>query len=209
MHNIIFSETARFFLMKFPLFQSHLDLAHSYWERLLQNGDWAIDATCGAGNDTLRLAGLQGIGGVIGIDIQEEAIVRTGELLRSHLSAEALSKVYLFQQSHANFPEITKQVSVKLVVFNLGYLPKGNKQLTTMAQTTLQSAQKALELITLGGAVSITCYPGHPEGAVEQRALIEMLTNLSPFMWNVCFHSFPNRAAAPSLILIQKKTSQE
>ncbi len=195
--------------MKFPLFQSHLDLAHKYWEDLIQSGDWAIDATCGAGNDTLKLAGFQGIGGVIGVDIQEEAIVRTQELLGKSLPSDALSRVHLFQQSHADFPKLAKSVPVKLVVFNLGYLPKGNKQLTTMTQTTLQSVQKALELITPGGAVSITCYPGHPEGAVEQKALIEMLANLSAFIWNVCFLSFLNRKAAPSLILIQKKLSQE
>src|SRR5262245_56974336 len=85
LHNNSFNSGAPF--LHFPLFQSHIDLAHSYWKRLLQDGDWAIDATCGAGFDTLKLAEFGA--GVIGIDIQEEAIRRTEELLKSSLSAEA------------------------------------------------------------------------------------------------------------------------
>ena len=35
---------------------SHLDWTYHYWQRLLKPGDAAIDATCGNGKDTLRLA---------------------------------------------------------------------------------------------------------------------------------------------------------
>lgn len=192
-------------MRNFPLFQSHLDLAHNYWDRLLQNGDWAIDATCGGGNDSLFLAAIvekKGSGEVIAIDIQEEAVTRTKE----RIPAALIPKVHLFNQSHENFPALSSEMPIKLVVYNLGYLPKGNKQLTTQTSTTLQSVQKALDLILPGGGVSITCYPGHPEGATEEKALIEMLTQLPSSHWNVCFHTFPNRKAAPSLILIQKNT---
>ncbi|WP_194845808.1 hypothetical protein [Candidatus Rhabdochlamydia porcellionis] len=34
---------------------SHLELARFYWKMVLQPGDWAIDATCGNGKDTLQL----------------------------------------------------------------------------------------------------------------------------------------------------------
>ena len=40
----------------FSLFRSHLDLAHQYFESLLNIGDFVIDATCGNGHDTLALA---------------------------------------------------------------------------------------------------------------------------------------------------------
>ncbi len=191
----------------FPLFQSHLDLAHGFWRRLLNSGDMAIDATCGNGNDTLVLAEIlseKGGGEVIGIDIQEGAIQATRELLQTQLSPAMLDKVHLFHQSHSDFPQMAKTAQVKLVVYNLGYLPRGNKELTTLTGTTLQSVQSALELILPGGAVSITCYPGHAEGAKEEMALHEMFSNLPSALWNVCIHSFPNRKKAPSLILIQR-----
>lgn len=191
----------------FPLFQSHLDLAHSYWERILQNKDWAIDATCGGGNDTLKLAEIlqeKRDGGLIAIDLQEQAITRTRALLETRLPAHGISNVHLYRQSHCHFPQMAIEVQVKLIVYNLGYLPRGDKQLTTMTQTTLESVAKALDLLVPGGALSITCYPGHAEGAREEKALIEMAANLPAATWSVCYHSFPNRTLAPSLLLIQK-----
>ena len=190
----------------FPIFHSHLDLAHHYWEKLLQKGDWAIDATCGNGNDTLKLAKilLEKQGGVIGIDIQQEAIALTNQLLESHFPLEDRAHVHLYCHSHTHFPPLAIEKPIRLVVYNLGYLPKGDKQKTTMTQTTLESVQKALDLIVPSGVVSITCYPGHAEGLKEELALFNEIANLPATTWNVCYHTFPNRMSAPSLLLIQK-----
>ncbi|MBS0604382.1 MAG: methyltransferase domain-containing protein [Verrucomicrobia bacterium] len=190
---------------QFSLFQSHLDLAHAYWERLLKPGDWAIDATCGNGQDTLKLAQILGkSGGVIGIDIQEEAIARSRELLHSHPTADLLAGVHLFRQSHEEFPPLSSERPIRLIVYNLGYLPRGDKGITTLTETTLQSISRGLELVMPGGAISITCYPGHSEGAREERTLLEWASQLSPSNWNICLHSFPNRSASPRLLLLQK-----
>ena len=196
----------------FPIFHSHLDLAHQYWERILQKADWAIDATCGNGNDTLKLAEIlfqnAPLGGLIGIDIQEEAIHRTKDLLRSHLSEKSLAHIHLYSQSHADFPSLAFENPIRLIVYNLGYLPKGNKQLTTQTESSLKSIRQALKLVISGGAVSITCYPGHEEGAREEKAILEEVSRLSPATWNVCYHRFPNRLASPSLLLIQKSQNE-
>lgn len=192
---------------QFPLFQSHLDLAHRYWEKLIEPGDWIIDATCGNGVDTLKLCQLalrRGEGKVIGIDIQLEAITSTSRLLDLQLSEEQRSGVELICRCHSSFPPHCKQEGIKLIVYNLGYLPKGNKELTTHLATTLQSVGKALELIQPGGAVSITCYPGHDEGKKEEDALLTFAKTLAPTEWSVCFHRWMNRTASPSLLLIQK-----
>jgi hypothetical protein len=141
---------------------------------------------------------------VIAIDIQQEAIGRTRKLLEESLPADILPRVHLYNQSHGDFPQMATQKPVKLIVYNLGYLPRGDKGLTTMTQTTLESVEKALSLLHPGGALSITCYPGHVEGAAEEKALLAMAATLSPAIWNVCYHSFPNRVQAPTLILIQK-----
>jgi hypothetical protein len=200
----------------FPIFNSHLDLAHYYWERLLQKLTgkmneapfWAIDATCGNGHDTLKLAKILLMskiqGGVIGIDIQQDAISQTKDLLQLHLSQEDRANIHLYCQSHTHFPPLAAMHPIRLIVYNLGYLPKGNKQMTTMTQNTLESVRNALDLIMPGGAVSITCYPGHEEGSKEEKALLQEVSTLSPTSWNVCTHTFPNRLLAPSLILIQK-----
>jgi 16S rRNA G1207 methylase RsmC len=139
----------------------HLEKAHEFWATHLKPSDWVIDATCGNGKDTAILAQLVPQGHVYSIDIQEDAINKAREAL-DYLNVSFL------RQCHTQLPHNQK---VKLIVYNLGYLPGGDKKITSMASTTLISAEKALNLLTIGGALSITCYPGHPEGAAEQEAL--------------------------------------
>jgi Putative rRNA methylase len=192
---------------KFSLFQSHLDLAHAYWTTLLRDGGWAIDSTCGGGRDTLKLARIlsgREESGVIGIDIQKDAIERTEALLDGEGSARA--QVHLFHQSHEEFPPLAYERPVRLIVYNLGYLPGGDKENTTLTPTTLASIERALELVQPGGALSITCYPGHKEGAREAQAVQELAAGLSPAEWNVCLHTHLNRSASPQLLLLQKNS---
>jgi len=185
----------------FSQFQSHLDLAHKYWEEILKQGGWAIDATCGNGHDTLFLA--QAADGVIGLDIQENALQITRSLLKE--AKADLEKVHLFCQSHETFPLLASNYPIPLIVYNLGYLPGGNKDLTTQTDTTLKSISNGLSLLVPGGALSITCYPGHPEGEKEEKAIGQFAQNLPPHIWSVCFHQWKNRKQSPSLFLIQKK----
>lgn len=183
---------------KFSLFSSHLDLAHTYWARLITPEDTVIDATCGNGWDTLALAQCHP-SLLIALDIQEEALKNTKRLLNEN---GLLHKASLYLQSHESFPPVE---NVKLIVYNLGYLPGGDKSRTTLEGTTLQSLQRAAELVVDGGAISITCYPGHPEGEKEQTAVVQWVKTLDPQVWNVCHHQWLNRHKSPSLLFLQKK----
>ncbi len=188
-----------------------------YWEQLLQPGDCAIDATCGNGHDTLKLCELalspEG-GRIYAFDIQEHALKATQNLLQSKLAAELLTQVTYINKCHSDFkgamesaiygPGQFQLEPVKLVVYNLGYLPGSDKALTTAVNTTLQSIHAAAELIVPGGLISITCYPGHPEGALEETAILEMTASLSRFEWSCCYHRWINKKNAPSLLLLQK-----
>lgn len=191
----------------FPLFQSHLDLAHTYWAQIIQMGDTVIDATCGNGYDTLKLCQLAlslDKGKVYAFDIQEQAIKSAGQFIHSHLEFNLTQRVIFQQRCHSIFPDAISQGSVKLIVYNLGYLPGGNKAKTTKIGTTLQSLHQAQDLLQSGGAISITCYSGHTEGAREQEAILAYASQLSPKEWSCCQHIWLNRQQAPSLILIQK-----
>jgi SAM-dependent methyltransferase len=192
-------------MYKFPLFQSHLDLAHSYWQRLLSPTDTVIDATCGNGQDTLTLAKLCSEGTLYAIDILPRAIELSTAYLCQNLTAEQMKRIRLIQGCHSHFPAVIQPATVKLIVYNLGYLPGGgNKNLTTMVDSTLLSFQNALPLIQNGGAISIALYPGHPEGLREQEKILLFVRELSPKIWNICHHQWPNRVNSPSLLLIQK-----
>ncbi len=192
----------------FPLFQSHLDLAHSYWSKIVLIGDTVIDATCGNGHDTLKLCQLalsSDKGKVYSIDIQGEAIKSADLFLATHLSSDLRKRVVLEQRCHSTFPECIHPQEVRLIVYNLGYLPGGDKSKTTETLTTLQSLRKAEELLQPGGVISLTCYPGHSEGAKEQEAILDYVSQLSPKEWSCCQHQWLNRQQSPRLLLIQKK----
>jgi len=94
---------------------------------------------------------------------------------------------------------------VRLITYNLGYLPGGgDKSLTTKVETTVESVRKALKLIQAGGAISITLYPGHSEGQREETQLLSFIKKLTPLEWNCCHHQWLNRNKSPSLLFIQK-----
>lgn len=188
----------------FPLFQSPLDLAALYWKKIIQPNDVVIDATCGNGYDTLKLS--RSAHRLYSFDIQKEAIAQTRLLLEKELSPEELKKVYLEQRCHSTFPNEIKPQTVRLIVYNLGYLPGGNKSFTTTESLTLESLKAAQLLLIEGGVISITCYPGHEEGSKEQETLLEYTKTLSPKEWSCCHHVWVNRNKSPSLLLIQKCT---
>ncbi|MFI5334455.1 MAG: class I SAM-dependent methyltransferase [Chlamydiales bacterium] len=177
--------------------------AHLFWKELVLPGDCVVDATCGNGKDTLVLAQLVGTTGVvIGLDIQERALACTRERLMNHLSPDQLGNIHLFLQSHETIPPLPS--SPKLVVFNLGYLPGGNKKITTQSQITSRSVKNFYTLIPSGGAISLACYPGHEEGANEADTLLKMVRD--PFFRaaSIQVHRDQERASAPFLIIIIK-----
>lgn len=193
---------------RFPLFQSHLDLAHIYWKQLVQRGDCVIDATCGNGQDTLLLAQLclgNDEGSVYAIDILPRAIELTQKHLCQSLDPNKVIRIKFVKGCHSKFPSEIAAESVKLVVYNLGYLPGGgDKKQTTQVETTLESLRNAMELIQPGGAISLTLYPGHPEGEREEDNILLFAKELDPLKWNCCHHHWLNRRKSPSLLLLQK-----
>lgn len=188
-----------------PLY-SHLELARFYWKMVLQRGDWAIDATCGNGKDTLQLVNFS-LGGIIGLDKQQIAIENTSFLLKKSLEEDQYKKIHLFCTSHIHFPSLAYNYPIRLVIYNLGYLPGSNKKITTVTEDTLKSLNTALELIMPSGLITICCYPGHAEGAKEQSFLVQKVQELSSAEYAICHHTWPNKHASASLLLIQKKNS--
>lgn len=193
---------------QFSLFQTPIDLAHAYWRQLLVPGNCVIDATCGNGNDTLLLAQIVlqdgATGRIIAMDKQQQALDAARQLLARHLSSERLSHVSFYQQCHSSFPDEIGKESVALIVYNLGYLPGGNKNLTTLSATTIQSLEAVLPLVIPGGMISITCYPGHDAGKLEEEQVMKFAAMLDPQRWSCCHHHWANRRNAPSLLLIQR-----
>lgn len=169
------------------------------WSRLLQKEDLAIDATCGRGQDTLFLSRLCK---VISLDIQEEALREA----KKRIEKDGLSKEVSFHLlCHSEIESLDLQKKPLLIVYNLGYLPRANKTLTTKVETTKKSVEGALKCLAPGGVISITCYPGHEEGAKEEAMLFTMLETLDSNLWLVSYERWINRPRFPSTFLISSR----
>lgn len=177
---------------------AHLETAHRLWKEVVGPNDLVIDATCGNGYDTEYLLSL-GPKKLWAIDLQEKAIQNAKERL-----GEREDKVRFVHGSHVEFPNEIQPESVKLVVYNLGYLPGGDKSITTMTENTMMSLERALELLCENGMLSVTCYPGHPEGKIEESAVLKWSEGLDKRQWICCHHRWVNRQSAPSLLIVQK-----
>lgn len=61
---------------------------------------------------------------------------------------------------------------VVVIVFNLGYLPGGDKGITTHTESTLCALREALKLLRVDGLLCVTIYWGHPSGREEREAIL-------------------------------------
>ena len=95
---------------------------------------------------------------------------------------------------------------VDCVCYNLGYLPGGNKEITTLAETSLKSIQLSLNLLSKNGIISIAIYRGHNEGMEEKNCIIKYLKTLPKNSFGVMIHECINRSEkSPLLIIVEKK----
>lgn len=182
-----------------------IKLAHQYWKEHLLPGDYTIDATAGNGFDTLFLAKLVlPNGGVFAIDIQNQAIRATKARLSAHLTPKEMERVFLYEMSHATFPKEAYNQPIKLIVYNLGYLPGSDKQIKTYSPSTLESLRNALKLLSPGGMISVMCYPGHKEGVDEEAAVVSWAKEIPPNEATICYHTQLNKPTSPRLLIVKK-----
>lgn len=179
--------------------------AHNIIKNHLYNGDIVIDATIGNGHDTLFLAKQVGFQGVIfGFDIQQQAIDAT----QLRLTSEGIkNNIKLFLSNHREIKQhipVNYHSLIKVITFNLGYLPGSDKQITTEKHSTLLAIQDSLELLNTNGLITIIAYPGHPSGAIECDALTEWSAHLNPNQYKLNIIKSSIKSSAPRLFVIQK-----
>lgn len=177
-------------------------LSHLYLRERVRPGDRVLDATCGQGRDTLLLAQLVGAEGrVWAFDVQEEALRNTALLLEE---AGVRGRVELVAAGHERLAEYVNE-PLRAAVFNLGYLPGGDKSCITRPENTLVALGQATTLLQPGGIIVIVLYTGHAGGGDESGKVEEWSAGLSPEGFNVWQSRQPNRPpTAPYLVLIEK-----
>ena len=193
--------------MKYKYMNNVLNISKALMDLAIYNGDTVIDATVGNGNDTLYMANLIGDEGkVYGFDIQKTAINRTKQALEK---AGFNNRVTLINSGHETMDEYVKE-KVKLVVFNLGFLPKGDKKITTLPGTTIMAMEKSLKLLVDNGLLLIISYIGHSGGLEEKEAVENYLKELNQKEYNVLKYKFINQINNPPILYgVEKRSFKE
>lgn len=179
--------------------------AHALLRHAVRSGDVVIDATAGNGHDTKFLADLVGETGLVfAVDLQEEALQRTAALL----GEATLGRVRLLRSDHAELKRIIPREHhgrTAAVMFNLGYLPGGDRTFATRVDSTMEAVRAALEILRPGGILTVIVYPGHSGGAGEAHAVEGLLLDLPPVGFTTARHlSASDSSAAPSLFVVTK-----
>jgi hypothetical protein len=182
---------------------------HSILQAHLRDGDLAIDATAGNGHDTLFLAKQVVPSGLVySFDIQAAAINATHNRL---LAADLRTSVLLIQHSHAQMldyiaPEHHGKINA--VMFNLGYLPRGDKAVITQSDSTLLALNAAIELLAQDGIITVLAYPGHQGGDSETVQVANWCYQLNPERFSFkTILSAEHKDSAPRLFVVQKITA--
>nr|WP_143009189.1 class I SAM-dependent methyltransferase [Alkalibacterium thalassium] len=206
MYRVILDHSLEFILMEVCfMLQSALKFTHALLYQSVEDGDIVIDATVGNGNDTLLLADIVGPEGtVIGFDIQRDAISATQNRLNE---ADLNQRVQLIEAGHELVDSFSiKDSSIAAAVYNLGYLPKGDKSIITSPDTTIESLSKVLPLLKPGGLILIMVYYGHEGGAEEKEAVLSFAQSLPQKSYDVLQYAFINQKNSPPFLLaIEKK----
>ena len=180
-----------------------INISKKFIDKIINEDSVVVDATLGNGNDALYMASKLGVKGKLyGFDIQPEAIKSSTNTLKK---ANLLHKATLIEDGHENLDRyITEEVDC--VVFNLGYLPNGDKKIVTNSKTTICAINKSLKLLKNNGLISIIIYYGH-EGGIDEKEDIELyLSKLNQNYFDVMKCEFTNQINNPPiLVLIEKK----
>lgn len=139
---------------------------HKYIKSLVSSTDTCIDMTLGNGNDALLLCELSKK--VYGFDISSQAINN------SKVKLKDFNNIVYIHDNHINIDKYVNE-EVKLVIFNLGYLPHSKDRNITKASETLLAFKKAYQLIQDNGYLIITFYIGHLGGKDEYYMLSDYI----------------------------------
>ncbi|MDG4656454.1 class I SAM-dependent methyltransferase [Ectobacillus antri] len=183
-----------------------LPFARLLLEKAVRPGDYAVDATMGNGHDTCFLASIVGpTGKVFAFDIQEEALKQTKKRLSEQ---NMMDRAVLFHSSHDQLLDALPADAnghVTGAVFNLGYLPGGDKRIVTKPNSTIAAIQQLLQVMAPEGIIVLVIYHGHPEGQIERDEVIQFAMSLDQKEAHVLRYEFINQANNPPFIIAIEK----
>lgn len=180
-----------------------LSFAHQELGTIIKNypkGTY-IDATLGNGHDSLYILNQKAFTGkILSFDIQEQAIQTCQEKFYDQ------KNMTIIHDSHANLNHYLEPDQViHGAIFNLGYLPGGNHEITTEFESTYQAIQTIGQHLISKGKIILVVYHGHPQGKKERDLLLQALEQWPQDKYHVLKYQFINQVNHPPFCLVIEK----
>lgn len=178
------------------------DKAHQIISEKILTINFGVDATCGNGHDTIFLAGLcSGSGKVLSFDIQEKAL----NCAHSNIVKSGFEHMVEFiNDGHENIEKYISE-DVDVVMFNLGYLPNSDQNITTKGDTTIAALSSAVKVLSVNALITIICYPGHKDGIEETEHVRNWLAGLDKKKFSISeYLSEKPDDSTPVLYILEK-----
>ena len=173
----------------FPL--NALGLSHQFMAAHIREGAFCIDATAGKGRDTLFLCRLVGESGrVLALDIQSDAVAQTTALLTGEGMAH---RAQVVQDCHSRLGDYATPCSADGIMFNFGWLPGGDHNTFSHADTSVAAVRAALDILKVSGVMTLCLYYGRQNGTAERDAILDFLPTIDSRRFTVIRGDFANR----------------
>lgn len=187
--------------MSVKIFNNTSEIVMYYLNFFLKADIVGVDMTVGNGNDIYNMATIVGSNSILyGFDINPMAILNTKKRLKN---IEKI-KINIVQDSHENILEFVSE-DIDLAIYNLGYLPSGDKSITTNYLTVIKSIDIVLSKLKINGIVLITFYPGHKNWKLESIKVEQFLSKINQKNFNVLKYNFLNQVnKSPYVIVIER-----
>ena len=187
--------------MCYTRFDNAVKASHILLGEYLKDGMDVLDMTMGNGQDCFFMLEKIGQKGLLyAFDIQKEALENTKKILNDFSS----DNYSLILDSHENCDKYVMDNSIDAVIFNLGYLPCGNKEIYTRPETTLIALEKSLRLLKRCGVIFLVSYIMHDQGK-EHAKIMEYIGLLEQRAYNVFVLQYANQKNDPPVLTVIEK----
>lgn len=154
--------------------------------------------TAGNGNDSKFILDKKNPKILYAFDIQKLSQERCQKLIGQRENFKFIL------DDHKNIEKYIEE-KIDLFVYNLGFLPRGNKSITTNYKSVIKSLESALSLLNKNGLILITFYPGHEAGKDEAFYVGNFLKNLDQKKFQLIKYDFYNQINTPPFLISIRK----
>lgn len=174
--------------------KSIVEQSHDFLLPCLHKGAICIDATLGNGKDALFFLKNK-VKKVYGFEVQEDIL----KITLVKIGDDRLVGIF---DGHEKMQDYVKE-EVDAIIFNFGYCPNSESDITTLPDTSLLAVKHALNILKHKGRMVLVMYP-HNQGRKEAELIENHLKQVDHHLFYIEKSYQLNQDNSPYLLKIEK-----